>query len=342
MRPAYCASVTTLAATVLAALAGTAAQAASLREGVLARLAQATTTPTAPPTAAGCLVPAGNGYGGYESPYALVASVCDPALTPDYRTGFKLASNFGSWTVTPSSEWANLDAMLALQSAWGPWYLPFPAPDNVLSMTLFEQTARVLAATTYHLGNVPYRHAHSAEWLVMPAPGWLEAGFPPGAGFDCSDYSHFNYNMALGVQLYPGISEQAQQTTAEVHVASTDGASSNVVTVSSTVLFDVRAGWNKNYDELVHGLQPGDLLYIRSDPKLTLNISHVIMWLTPLATDSLGKDGYLVTDSFGDVAFDSNGNQVPSGPQIRPFLNTTYYFNCFDHVVRWLPLNVVT
>ena len=298
--------------------------------------------PTFPPTTtslSGCLVPFFTGYGGYSSPYHLSPAVCDPALTPDFRAGLKLASNYAHWSATPYEQWTDLAAMTALNSSWGPWYVAFPAPPHVLQLSLLEQQARVLAATTYHLGSFPYRHFHMAEVVVMPAPGWLDA-FPgrSGAGLDCSDYSHFNFNMALGVQLKTATGVQAAQRTANLVV----GGAPTSVTVQGTVLFDVQAGWEPDFSELVAGLQPGDLLYIRGDPDPSRPITHVIMWVSPLANDTLGQDPYLITDSFGDVSVDSRGNQIPSGPQLRPFREDTYYWSSFDHVVRWLPLTVVS
>jgi len=125
-------------------------------------------------------------------------------------------------------------------------------------------------------------------------------------------------------------------TSAEIYLD--DGS---VVLVEGQHLFDVHNGYVKDYNSLVSSLQPGDLLYIRSDPALSNPISHVIMWLGGLATDTNGIDAYFVTDSHGDVVYDSNGNLIPSGPEIRPFGKDSYYFGSFDHVVRYAPLNIV-
>lgn len=174
-------------------------------------------------------------------------------------------------------------------------------------------------------------------WDVPDEAPWTTAdpAYEPGYGIDCSDFTHFAYNYGLGIQLKTGIVEQSEMTFAEMRLH--DGSS---IQIEGQHLFDVRTD-QLSYEALVQVLQPGDLLYIRSDPAQSNPISHVIMWLGGLATDENGVDQYLVMDSHGDVVKDSNGVDIPSGPEIRPFLMDSYYFNSFDHVVRYIPLNVV-
>ena len=304
------------------------------------------TTPTTPTQPTGCVQPPYNGYGGYASPYAVTPFVCSPQVgQPDFYVGLKALSNEQGWSATPYDQWYDLEFIqVTLNSTWGPYYRPLPAPESILGATLQQQQARVLQAAMIILGAVPYAHKHMWNWVPPVSPDWLAFGVETTQGIDCSDFSHFNFNYGLGVQLLTGVAPQGAQLVAPIALGSGEYENKKRF-VQGTKLFDVQGGWTFNYDELVAGLQPGDLLYIRGDPAFTYPVTHVIMFLGSMAADQNGIDQYLVMDSHGGPVTDSNGVVIPSGPQIRPFRNTTrgangYYVSCFDHVVRWLPLKL--
>lgn len=272
----------------------------------------------------------------YVSPYHYSSVLSDPDLIADFSENPRALTNWQNWSLTAYENWQNFEVIQSLDSTWGPYFKPFKAPEDTLNKSTQWLRERLLAAASVLRNTVPYGHHHMNVWNVPDTPQWTDAGYEPGYGIDCSDFTHFIYNYGLGIQLKTGVVEQSEMTTAEMHLF--DGS---IVQVAGERLFDVQTDYEKDFTTLVASLQPGDLLYIRSDPGLERPISHVIMWLGGLATDENGIDQYLITDSHGDVVIDSNGNVIPSGPEIRPFTEHSYYFGSFDHVIRWAPLNVV-
>lgn len=271
----------------------------------------------------------------YTSPYFFSEKLSHEGLIADFHVKPRDFSDWQNWSLTPYEDWDNFEAIQHLNSTWGPYYAPFKAPDGAKDRSVTWLQERVAAAASLLRNQVPYGHHHMNVWDVPDEEPWTGAGYEPGYGIDCSDFTHFAYNYGLGIQLKTGIKEQAALTSAPMHLY--DG---RVIEVEARHLFDVRDG-PLSYNELVSQLQPGDLLYIRGDPGLDKPITHVIMWMGDLAYDSNGVDQYLIMDSHGDVVVDSNGNEIPSGPELRPFREDSYYFNSFDHVVRYFPLNPI-
>jgi cell wall-associated NlpC family hydrolase len=269
----------------------------------------------------------------YQSPYVFAAAVTDPALTPDFQQPPKRPQDFQDWSRTPFADWYDLEAIRRLHTTWGPYYRDFTAPDGVLALPASWDELRVLAAANQLRGAIPYGHHHMHVWNVPDAPRWRDAHIPPGIGIDCSDFTHWAYSYGLGILLPTGIEEQAAITHATLHLA--DGSTRDL---PAQRIADIQNGFPHDFQKLAATLQPGDLLFIRSDPALTNKISHVIMWLGQYASDTNHKDTYFVMDSHGDVVVDSNGNKIPSGPQIRPFREKSYYFSSYDHALRFFPL----
>jgi cell wall-associated NlpC family hydrolase len=267
----------------------------------------------------------------YQSPYTFAPAVTDPALTPDFLLPPKRPQDFQDWSRTPYADWYNLEAIRRLRTTWGPYYREFDAPAGVLQQPVTWDELRVLAAANQLRGTIPYAHHHMHVWNVPDEPRWHE--FSPGIGVDCSDFTYWAYDYGLGILLPTGIEEQAAITHAPMHMA--DGST---VTIPAQRIADIQNGFPHDFQQLVSTLQPGDLLFIRSDPALTNKISHVIIWLGQYASDTNHKDTYFVMDSHGDVVVDSNGNKIPSGPQIRPFREKSYYFSSYDHALRFFPL----
>ncbi len=268
----------------------------------------------------------------YHSPYVFAPAVTDPALTPDFLKAPKRPQDFQDWSRTPFADWYNLEAIRRLRTTWGPYYRDFDAPDGILTLPADWDELRVLAAANQLRGAIPYGHHHMHVWNVPDEPRWRE--FSPGIGIDCSDFTHWAYSFGLGILLPTGIEEQARITSAPMHLA--DGSTR---TIPAQRIADIQNGFPHDFQQLAATLQPGDLLFIRSDPALTNKISHVIIWLGQYASDTNHKDTYFVMDSHGDVVEDSNGNHIPSGPQIRPFREKSYYFSSYDHALRFFPLH---
>lgn len=275
-------------------------------------------------------------YTNYTSPYFYVNAVTDPALTPDFNVHPRNLSNSNHWSFTAYTNWTNFSVISNLHSTWGPYYINFPAPAIPASATPLWWQLRLAAAANRIRGIVPYAHHHMHVWNVPNTPQWTNAKPAPytaGVGIDCSDFTHWIYSYGLGLKLDTGVTQQGEMTSATAFYA--NGATN---LFKATRLFDVQHGYTKNFENLVNNLHPGDLLYIRGNASFTNKVSHVIMWLGSLAYDTNRKDLHLITDSHGDVVIDSNGVKIPSGPQIRPFHRTNYYYHSFDHVLRYVPL----
>lgn len=271
----------------------------------------------------------------YVTPYAYAASVTDPGLTPDFQENPRAISNYQNWSLTPYSDWQNFGVIQDLHSTWGPDYIHFKAPAGAEMESKEWFQRRVVAAASVLRNTVPYGHHHISVWDVPDTPEWTDAGYEPGYAIDCSDFTHFAYSYGAGIDLKTGVIEQAELASAPMYLD--DGSQ---IQLQAQHLFDVDDE-AFSFNDLVGQLEAGDLLYIRSDPGLGNPISHVIMWMGDLAYDTNGKDPYLIMDSHGDVLTDSNNNVIPSGPELRPFTEDSYYFGSFDHVVRYFPVNVV-
>jgi len=269
----------------------------------------------------------------YQSPYTFAAAVTDPALTPDFLQAPKRPQDFQDWSRTPFADWYNLEAIRRLRTVWGPYYREFDAPAGALQKDATWDQLRVLAAANQLRGTIPYGHHHMHVWNVPDEPRWQDDHFPTGIGIDCSDFTHWAYDYGLGILLPTGIEEQARITSAPMHLAG-----GRVLSVPAQRIADIQNGFPHDFQKLAATLQPGDLLFIRSDPALTNKISHVIIWLGQYASDTNHQDTYFVMDSHGDVVVDSNGHKIPSGPQIRPFREKSYYFSSYDHALRFFPL----
>ncbi|MFI4919513.1 MAG: hypothetical protein ACHP65_08150 [Legionellales bacterium] len=139
------------------------------------------------------------------------------------------------------------------------------------------------------------------------ASNWVNNG-AMWYGFDCSNYTAWLYDFALGIQFDSGIPEQAGQTDptssdgpnnggAEYHAGTTsgylvckdgttDGPSSTCYTPTNPYISTIDSAGH--YDphavtiaELTAHLQPGDLLYIAGSltaDESTPAVTHVIMW----------------------------------------------------------------
>ena len=229
------------------------------------------------------------------------------------------------------ADWYNRAAYDSAEAASeGPIPAHYPAPAGVTNYDVTWKRERVLATAAKWLGS-HYQHHHIPDW--NPTPPQCTADWPwqevslgtNSAGIDCSCYTAFVYNYALGIRLESSITNQAAQTT----VLSADGESLPVHEV-------VRPDEALDYASLVRRLMPGDLLYIRATNTPGTRISHVIMWLGPCGVSTNGE--LLILDSHDNKPSfkDSAGVVVPAGVAIRPFRKDGWYFRCFDHAHRIL------
>ena len=86
-----------------------------------------------------------------------------------------------------------------------------------------------------------------------------------------------------------------------------------------------------SYAERVKLLRTGDLLYIHNS---TDGITHVVLWVGEIG-QSPDKTPLLI-DSHGDSVHDCQGNKIPTGIYLRPFLQKSWYNRNASHAIRIL------
>lgn len=137
-----------------------------------------------------------------------------------------------------------------------------------------------------------------------------------GKGFDCSDFTSFVYNIAMGIKLNTGIRKQSE----DLDISKRSNGKFESITKLENP---------ESYDDFKKTFLPGDLLFIKNNKG---EIAHVVIWLGDMGIS--GDNTPLILDSHGDVVKDSNGNIIPCGPHIRPFRENSWYYNSFSHGVR--------
>ncbi len=174
---------------------------------------------------------------------------------------------------------------------------------------------RVILTASRFIG-YPYQHHHIPDWDPPANWPWHKVAFGRNSkGVDCSNFSSFCFNYALGIKLDGGIRQQAARR--EVR-----GPGGRGILAIQTI---ERAP----YGELVAKLRPADLLYIRNDAG---RIAHVILWLG--AVGSSPNRVPLIIDSTGGNHQDANGVRIPIGVHIRPFSANSWYAGDFAHAHR--------
>jgi cell wall-associated NlpC family hydrolase len=214
----------------------------------------------------------------------------------------------------PARDWYNPRQERKL-GAWGPHARHYPAPAGLGHRSATWMQDRVILAASRWIGH-PYQHHHIPDWNPPANWPWLKVAYGRNsAGIDCSNFSSFYYNYALGVKLDTGIRQQARRR--EVRGPGGRG----VLTIKPIE--------RAPYGELVKELQPADLLYIKNDQG---RIAHVVLWLGVVGVSPNRVP--LILDSTGAGHSDSNGNKIPIGIHIRPYSANSWYARDFAHAHR--------
>ncbi|MGH8046338.1 MAG: NlpC/P60 family protein [Chthoniobacterales bacterium] len=221
------------------------------------------------------------------------------------------------WSPMPRERWYDREAYRdrAFENlAYGPETIHFPAPPKYRAMSAQLKRERVLTEAARHIG-MHYQHHHLPNFdPYRTRPDWpwikVKSGIR-GNGQDCSNFVAWVYNYALGVKLSGAVIEASRQT-------DVPGPGGGTLHIRA---FEKPEGIG--YTKFISQLQPGDVLYIRGDNG---RITHSVLWVGTLATDSNGKDKYFVIDSTGPEVTDSNGATIPDGVHIRPFRKNSWYF----------------
>lgn len=221
---------------------------------------------------------------------------------------------------------------------WNPqqsWYTEWNEPSNKFSQTIQQEVQAVKQG-----------QAGAEQQLQKTLATWV------GKGLDCSNFTRFIFNYALGIQLN-------SQTDIQANPASTKHP---FYTGGQTFKPQVVADANDSYDVLCTKLQPGDLLFIagnhdEQDIRAALKggfqnahtiVNHVIMWLGDIGYSKSNTP--LIMDSHGGDLLDDNGKIVPTGIWVRPFHSSetapttftpeglagqTWYFDHFAWALRY-------
>ena len=253
--------------------------------------------------------------GAYRSPYEVKFSVpIEELLAPNSsppRNNIRMESE------VPFEDWYSPRVRKEFGS-WGPEPRHYPPLNDVERIPVSWKRQRVLAVACSMIG-LPYQHHHIPDWDPPASWPWKEVAYGRNSkGVDCSDFTSWVYNYGLGIKPKTSVTKQAELT-------QVNGPGENRTT-------DVRVIQNDNgYDDLVKKLKTGDLLYIRNNKGI---IGHVIMWV---GSHGQSPDGApLIIDCTGEGHRDSNGNSIPIGVNLRPFLPNEWYFKSFAHAHRIL------
>jgi len=256
--------------------------------------------------------------GPYESPYRLTFKHPLRELLFDAEGERGRASEQSS---VPHREWYSP----AVRRRYGSWGVPsrkFECPPQVRGKGVEWRRERVVATATRCIG-YQYQHHHVPDWDPPESWPWKECcGQRHAKGLDCSNYSGWNYNWALGIHLNTDVHKQAERKTAP----SSHGE------VHAETIHRPQGEAGQWYAELCRTLAPGDLLYIGNRERT--KVTHVIMWVGHCAECPNGEP--LVIDSTGGRIKDARGRRIPCGIHLRPFRKGSWYHHAFAHAHRWV------
>lgn len=243
----------------------------------------------------------------YVSPYAINFEISlDELLAPDSHAPRNEAALQSE--IVPSNQWYS-DATRQRYGTWGPPARIYPQLANQATASPAWQQQRLLAVASKYI-NLEYQHHHIPAW--SPPPDWPMREVPCGKnspGLDCSNFTSWVYNYGLGIKFTSDVHKQAALSLQPV-------------------------GTGPEYATFGEKLLPGDLLFIRQKDKKD-ECSHVVMWLGKYGKSPNGTP--LIIDCTATEHVDCNGKSIPTGVQIRPFTETSWYYKRFHHASRVLP-----
>ncbi len=252
----------------------------------------------------------------YKSPYSVKFTFKEDELIGDLLRGPRADAK--DYARVPFREWYS-PATRQRWGYWGPGMRHFDAPPGLTTRSPQWRRERVIA-TGLRLIGYTYQHHHVPDW--DPPADWprpTEQRTPGGKGLDCSNFTTFAYNLALGIK--PTSDVQAQATMAEA-----PGPGQNRTTPVRRIELP------KSYEDFPRHLLTGDLLFVKNTGG---NISHVVLWVGKIGRSPDGLP--LILDSTGTGPLDASGVKIPDGIHLRPFRAETWYFKQASHVLRIIP-----
>jgi len=210
----------------------------------------------------------------------------------------------------PFDEWAS-DATRKKYGAWGPPLKAHEPPEGIAGQSAEWKRERVLALGLRYRG-YSYQHHHLPDWEPPTGWPWKEVGRGSNAkGIDCSNFTTFVYDVALGIRFTSAIVGQSEATEALC-----GGKKVKIERIEKP----------ETVEACAKGLKTGDLLFVKNkDGK----VSHVVLWV-----GGIGGDAPLILDSTGAGHKDSRGGAIPDGVHLRPFRESGWYFKSLSHVHR--------
>ena len=247
----------------------------------------------------------------YHSPYSVQFSFPVKELLGDILTGEKGKPE--NQSAVAFDQWYS-DKTRLKWGAWGPPAKAFDLPGELKDKPSAWQRQRLIAVALRYEG-YSYQHHHLPDWDPPADWPWKEVGRGHNAkGVDCSNFTGFVYNLALGIKLSGDINEQTEQL-------ELNPTGQHVVIQK----IDKPATWA----ECPAKLRTGDLLYIHDKSG---KVSHVILWVGNIGRSK--GDVPLVIDSTGTGHIDSDGQPIPDGVHLRPFNEKGWYWQSLSEVHR--------
>jgi cell wall-associated NlpC family hydrolase len=252
----------------------------------------------------------------YKSPYSVKFSFKEEELIGDLLKGPR--AHWKDYATVPYSEWDN-PAHQSRWGYWGPSIRQMDPPAGLAKKSPQWSRERVIATAMRYIG-YSYQHHHLPHW--EPPADWPrdpDQRTPVQKGVDCSNFTGFVYNLALGILPSTGIRQQSEMTE-----AAGPGQGRRVPVR--------RIELPKSYEDYPRQLLTGDLLFVKSNRG---NVSHVVLWVGKIGD---APDGLpLILDSTGTGATDAKGQTIPDGVYLRPFKRNVWYFTQASHVLRIIP-----
>jgi len=252
----------------------------------------------------------------YQSPYSVKFDFAEDALIGDLISGQR--ANWKEQSSVDFREWYNP----LNQTRWGyrgPPTKHYEAPDGLGQKSVEWLRQRIIATGLRYVG-YSYQHHHCPDW--DPPESWPrnpDQKTPVGKGLDCSNFSAFVYNLALGIKPTSDVRLQA-----ELREVPGPGARR-----TSPVK---RIELPESYSAFQSELLTGDLLFVNNRSG---KLSHVVLWVGEIGQSPDGTP--LILDSTGVGNFDHNGTEIPDGIYLRLFEPNTWYFTQASHILRIIP-----
>lgn len=252
----------------------------------------------------------------YKSPYKVKFSFSEEDLIGDLLTGPR--AEWKEHAAVPFKDWYDKGN----QARWsyrGPAAKHFDPPRGLAGKSVEWSRQRIIAAGLRWVG-YSYQHHHVPDW--DPPEGWPrdpEQKTPAGKGLDCSNFTAFVYNWALGIKPTGDVRKQAELT--------------EMPGPGPGRTFPVkRVELPKEYADYEKELLTGDLLFVKNTSG---TLSHVVLWVGKIGVSPDGEP--LILDSTGSGNYDANRVEIPDGIYLRSFKSNSWYFKQASHVLRVIP-----